>query len=1379
MKKKFMSLILILIFSLLPAFAAKAEVTYTYNFMRLQTGQWSNNAYHPSQVTSWGWETSASNYHNRTTDPYVYYGTSAGASWSWKPSSANPPEFGPYFTGTQGEWVGWTVRVGASGEFTPSVTFAGVPDGGTFDVYLAPADASDPMAEDYLLGEMNTQTEAVAYQQTAAFSPVTLTAGDYAFIMKITSAKADQWVSRFTLTSVGAVEVPDTPDTPDVPSENVSTKTRATYMTEKKRTAAQENVKNYAWAQDEANIAIREADKYVGDLDYAWNLITSQDLPRGIHVRTRWDPEPYDCPYCGENTMEYTGEFYAWQFDVENDPWKITCPACLRRFPSNDFGKFFDAGINDHGWFDYDLAKQNGSQYLTNDLYPEKGTGWGVDDGYGYITNETYSMLLGYGTAPRRHMYISYYNHWALWYRDEGMVPHGSKILHMLEALGNAYAYTGDLKYGRVGAVMMDRIADVYPDMYVSDYFPTLSNSDFNTARGRIVGGIWETMLARELCKFYDYFFPAFDDEEVVSFLSSKAETYSLSDARGAHGTASEGKGGVGNDKSTPAKIRQNIENGLIREVIKGVRSENEIYGNEGMHQSTVAMAAVVLDSPTETPSQLSWALGNLSGTLLSTIDRDGQGVESAPGYSNTWVDSYGAMVDTLYSYDGYSGANFYQNPRFIKLLKTNFPLTLTRNATAPIGDSGGYGGALFNLSQERLATAFSHTKDVEIGQFLYFLSGNNYKNIKGDIFTSGGDLAADVKTIIEEHGEYPFDESSAMTGPFGFYALRERDRDFWMHFGRTTNHGHPSAMNLGMDAFGIPMLSDFGYPESTSGTNRTLNWDRSTIIHNTVQVNNTKQAQTAGGTALHFDGMSDGRVQVMDARNTSAYSATSEYRRTTVMVDFDDTVSYGVDFFRVIGGSDHTFALHPASDTAPTVEGLTFVKQDGGTYAGSGVAYGTFGQASGYDGFFDVSHATPTGAYSLDYKIQNFRKYTTDAHDLHLKITQLSDFVPNTVSIASAEPPKTYNNPSKVSSLLVKRTGTNLDSLFTTVLQPYDGTPYIESSEAVPVTVTAGSPASSDKVYAVKVTMENGRVDYIVYSTNNTLTCRVDDRFDFQGFVGVMTYEDGINTYAYLSDGRQIGKLTAPSAYAGTVRDFTRSLSFANSIIVTPSGEMETEDLIGRYLFVRGNAHSYKILDAVRNADGSYTLDIGDVSVLTGSSSYEIAQGNSFTIPLTREEVYTPIALKTVNGAQIRTTGSQGLRFISTIDKSDPKFSEVAEYGTVLIPTADLTDLEDLQIGATLNGHTVAKVPAKNLYAETDDTVTFTAVITDIKEKNYARAYTARAYAILEDGSIVYGNTSSSRSVYGVAKAALEAGRESEEVLALFQAIVDAVEGN
>ena len=87
-----------------------------------------------------------------------------------------------------------------------------------------------------------------------------------------------------------------------------------------------------------------------------------------------------------------------------------------------------------------------------------------------------------------------------------------------------------------------------------------------------------------------------------------------------------------------------------------------------------------------------------------------------------------------------------------------------------------------------------------------------------------------------------------------------------------------------------------------------------------------------------------------------------------------------------------------------------------------------------------------------------------------------------------------------------------SLDTLFTTVFEPYQGERYIESMEQVAVTRADGMPVNinGDMAKAVRVSLTNGRVDYIVYATNNTVEYVVGDQiFNFIGFVGVYTEQD------------------------------------------------------------------------------------------------------------------------------------------------------------------------------------------------------------------------------------------------------------------------------
>ena len=136
---------------------------------------------------------------------------------------------------------------------------------------------------------------------------------------------------------------------------------------------------------------------------------------------------------------------------------------------------------------------------------------------------------------------------------------------------------------------MIDRIADIYPEMDTGVYDPKYWNNGWYG--GKILGGIWETGLVSSLAKAYDAVFDLYDDPEVITFLSAKAANFNLS-----------------NKKTDGNKIRQNIDDNLLREAINALY-DKRIYGNFGFHQSTAADVAVVLDTMPETSNLLNWMM--------------------------------------------------------------------------------------------------------------------------------------------------------------------------------------------------------------------------------------------------------------------------------------------------------------------------------------------------------------------------------------------------------------------------------------------------------------------------------------------------------------------------------------------------------------------------------------------------------------------------------------------------------------------------------------------------------------------------------------------------------------------------------------------------
>ena len=55
-------------------------------------------------------------------------------------------------------------------------------------------------------------------------------------------------------------------------------------------------------------------------------------------------------------------------------------------------------------------------------------------------------------------------------------------------------------------------------------------------------------------------------------------------------------------------------------------------------------------------------------------------------------------------------------------------------------------------------------------------------------------------------------------------------------------------------------------------------------------------------------------------------------------MVETEDKICYGVDFFRILGGQSHLYSFHSQSDEIDETEGLCLIPQqdENGNYVGS-----------------------------------------------------------------------------------------------------------------------------------------------------------------------------------------------------------------------------------------------------------------------------------------------------------------------------------------------------------------------------------------------------------------------------------------------------------
>ncbi|RKN84292.1 heparinase II/III domain-containing protein [Paenibacillus ginsengarvi] len=1005
----------------------------------------------------------------------------------------------------------------------------------------------------------------------------------------------------------------------------MSRKTRTTYYTAGKVAAARLNVQTYEWAKRLCAAAVSKADSYLAaGYDYLWEAVPAQTLPRSYGVN-----QILGSAVTGKAIDQYGN--YPYLADPLNEPWKIVDPSCGLKFPTNDFAAYYRSGLDERGIFRTERADRS---LLVNTLYPEKGPDWGVDDGFGWVDD-----------SGNTYTFIAYYVHWYIWYGSSALIEDA------LRTFRDAFLYTGDRKYAVAGVIVLDRVADVYPDMDISAYNrDVFLNSDGRKNTGKIIGSIWETSLVKTFISAYDAFFPAMDDPEIISYLSEKSL-----------------KAGLANPKRSGADIRCNIEDGIIKQIFPAVQKA-QICGNDGMHQSALVMAAVVYDTMPETKLWLDFVFqtgglarepfrvtgGNVLNSLVSHVDRDGHGNEASPGYNGIWLAYHRLTADILDGYDLYPEADLYTNAKFRKMFSAFYPLILSGKYTVNVGDTAAAGNPYMQVKLDDMVKAFDAFGEPIYARMAFFLNHNRAEGLHLDVFSSDPERIADrIAGVIAEYG--PLEMESGHLSGYGFAALRDGRasektmRDCWLYYGRNTGHGHRDTLNIGLHAFGLDLTPDLGYPEYADIFDmHRAHWVINTISHNTVVVDKRMQEPSWVALPKHFD---DSRhVKWIDVEASGVYPQTESYRRKTTMIRVDDTDSYVVDMFRVRGGNDHHFSFHGAEGTV-TTEGLTPTVQQSGTYAGTDIAYGQRADngSGGYEksGFHYLKnierHTEPVSRFSVEWSVQDtwniYGQGAAAETDVHLRLTMLTDV--SDVAIADGIPPQNKpGNPKTLRYMIAHREGTNLDSLFVSVLEPYKGRRFIASIERVDIWL-GNTLVADNEAAAVKVSLISGRVDYIIHAANPDLAYTIDGKLEFQGYFGVYSEQDGVRQFAYMHDATRLGckgsdEDTAAiamkaEALTGTIESFTRDLSVKNELIVNmDAGESQPSDWVGKTIFVDNDGKRnavYPIQGAERLKDGRYRLDIGDMTLIRGFAAeddfdqgyrYDIEVGATFRIPLT-----------------------------------------------------------------------------------------------------------------------------------------------------------------
>ena len=755
------------------------------------------------------------------------------------------------------------------------------------------------------------------------------------------------------------------------------------------RQRAVANAQRYDWAAAIRKETIAAAERWRAMSDEAlWREMFGHRITRSHMV---WSAG--HCPACRRPVP-----MYDWQIDAWERPWKTRCPHCNEQFPKNDFEAFHRSGMDERGIFD---PKRADRKLLFNQEHPNPSDPlhrFGVDDGEGYVEGE------------KRWRFIGCYLLYGQWTQ---------RIENGLRNLSTAYAVTGDPVYAHKAGILLDRIADLWPDFKFAEQGLVYERTRYG---GGVAGYVWYAINSaynvRHLIAAYDQVFDGLrNDAGLVEFLGRK-------DPR----------------KRTFAGVQKNIEDNILRHLLA---NPHQIRTNYPGAERTLALTHTVLEWPAN-KAQLRADLDDVVRRAVAVDGLSGEkGLASyasiAPREMAEILEEYARLDPDLLPY------LLARHPKLRDTYRFHFDTWIDHAWYPHSGDSGAFGqkapkymglvfnGPVYNLLG-RLARA---TGDPLYAQMAWIGNGQRADGLPHDIFAEDPSrYAAEVKAVVDRHGVWPA-VASVNKKEWRIAILRHRtapDAAVWLDYDSVPecalkNHYHWDAMNLGLYAKGLDLLPEFGYPAVQFGDWHTPKaiWHKKTAAHNTVMVDQRDQAGGPTEATLWSVG---GPVQVMRAASPAQIQGEA-YERTIAMVETGPADYYVFDVFRVRGGKDHAKHTH-STWSAPTPFGVELTP-----------GASPYNAATLMRGF---QLGRPAGAWGVDWKVEDKAGHLKPARDIHLRYTDLTRGaeagIAESWTVASATSSTEYWIPTAVTRRHDDKGG--LDSTFVSLLDPYEGAPQI-----------------------------------------------------------------------------------------------------------------------------------------------------------------------------------------------------------------------------------------------------------------------------------------------------------------------------------------------
>ncbi len=675
-----------------------------------------------------------------------------------------------------------------------------------------------------------------------------------------------------------------------------------------------------------------------------------------------------DCPNC-EGGNPSRAERWIWSID---DPDHIKCKFCGMVFPNDN----------------YPLDKEDRITDSTGEVHSYRY--WEGEAGYKHY------LQMRIDNCKKRYI--------------EGMA----------KKLASLYAATGEDKYARQAALILNRVADVYPHYspHGVESWGTMATIIYEIQPPPVPeDGLWPVPtdgsgynrfppLGKAI---YPYCSARWGDSGDNWFYAEMP--YSLALAYDRIAPSSElDKLSEELGEDVPAKLED-----FFRQTANFARTFPVQLGNM---TPKLCRAFAVIGRVIGEPEFVHDAFRRIWRMLEVRFYPDGIWREGTPAYHNMTM---GGLVQCTRVLKGYSDPEGYVNPIDGLHLENTDPdkdLPFLAEAQAAVSKlklpTGHYAAIHDSWAQTSLGRSVGRPKDTPLKSHLLWGYGHAILGL------GAGELATQAH----------------------------------LHFSGWYGHGHEDNLSLLLYSHGKELLPDLGYTH-TDLRPFTMN----SLAHNVAVVDGKRQqaratSVPADGYLVSYAVLGD-LLRYAEAGAEGAYpGVTKVYRRAIAVVGLPQGGSYVLDIFRITGGSKHDWVIHGSADEDQALS----VSIPSGSFSGRLMPPGielppgwptsslpkTIEGYNAMYGLFDDRHVGPgdeTFSATFSYPQEDSPKLQTTILGQPETVVYIGTLPSVRRAAESNEKAWDFRMP----ALLLRREGEKLDSIFAAVHLPYQGAPPLQ----------------------------------------------------------------------------------------------------------------------------------------------------------------------------------------------------------------------------------------------------------------------------------------------------------------------------------------------